>query len=665
MPAGIPDIAQNHGLEDGAPTGQQGVAYWQEAFRAMAMNFYQLQQQQSGIMNMVQQFLPLAAGGPIGLGATPTAVSPVYANIQVRQQVAVAPSKEWEQDIKGSWIVLPRRREDFPEVPYWRKSDWGTAPPPTPPDLGTSTRRTRGRTDMAQNINKRLQFVYTPEGKMIDGRQAEKMLEAFYKFCVHLENNGRVPGTWKKGIDPKDEADYHYWMKSQFREAQVCEGDWISDEIAIANFSHWRSKRHALGNGSTLKGKNPMLKHDNSSDTEDAPGLCSDTLYTIAPDEDELACLDSDNAIADSLHPSSQYSRERPAKRLRRLSPSPAFDDQLPRSSDSISRLHSLSPSPIPACDQDLRSPLSISPQSFFPAMSSEADLPPSLNDATLPPSRPAIFGTQGQQSGPRPRPAFRRSDDLIPVVASTPGTLSELAAQALITMSQDDSDTTMPGHSTSTSEAAPGTTSSDVLTGSDNDSTSTILASGLDSDANVSRAITVTATALGEALATSTSTSSDLTDWGEAATVPMETRNAADEPLQFPSSAAGVFKDGASLPLSLPPVTDKDYVRPSTPPYAVAARKTTNSLIDPDGTATASKGRSKAAKETSWPPSASSTQMKDRCALIWYRKEGGGTYDDFDKFYKNQIKHYPQRKKYIETDGDWLPGKSRPRKKD
>ncbi len=40
-----------------------------------------------------------------------------------------------------------------------------------------------------------------------------------------------LPDTWANGIDPVMEAEYNYWMDSQFEECQTCDDHYIANEI--------------------------------------------------------------------------------------------------------------------------------------------------------------------------------------------------------------------------------------------------------------------------------------------------------------------------------------------------------------------------------------------------------------------------------------------------
>ncbi len=65
--------------------------------------------------------------------------------------------------------------------PYWQRTDLKNLPPP--PTVPGQKKRKRGPCKDPKE-NRRMRYVYTADGDMIDGIRAQAMRKAFYKLRV-------------------------------------------------------------------------------------------------------------------------------------------------------------------------------------------------------------------------------------------------------------------------------------------------------------------------------------------------------------------------------------------------------------------------------------------------------------------------------------------------
>ncbi|KAI0695492.1 hypothetical protein C8T65DRAFT_758039 [Cerioporus squamosus] len=626
-------------------------ANMQELYVFVAAGFREMNDRCDRIMSFVQESLPIQAGRRTAPSGQSTAI--------------------FEKDEKGFLIDIPRKQEDFPNMPYWTEDQWKAAPPPptAPDEVGPQ----RGPTAMSKNINKNMRYITDEDGKPIDGLRAKALRRGLYKFCLYLERIGEVPDTWVHGLDGGRELEYIAWMRSQFKECQRCDDNYIAKKIAKTYFLQWRRKRRArltrlanqaahpqahgkVGkkrqrNHETHADDTENIKKDNDIDTDDdmfaddggpdigdllGHNVLNQAPYTIAPaSEPTISGVASNSSPPD----------EPPTKRARvdntahsassspgsHLMPSastlaatvPLLSPGLltlatPHSSGSnFSQLNGVPPlsqattmSLIPSS-----STASSSPLSTLSTLASMVSPLPSSASAAAPTASDASPAASAASASSSAAPAT----DASACTASTPSIASACHAAPTAAIAANSS-SAADMSSDSADSALSSTTASSLLSTTLPSTLPSLLPSALSSSSLLSSALPPSAAP----------SSSQLS--------PLDARplGHAQPGLQaiLQTCRAELFSDAPDLPAAL---------RNAIPaPTAMPAHKAET---------VASKPKAASKKALVWPPPESSTKTRDVCARLWHTKHGGSA-EMFDVWYKYLASKPHYRTKYVSKAG-------------
>ncbi|KAL1937341.1 hypothetical protein VTO73DRAFT_13802 [Trametes versicolor] len=130
------------------------------------------------------------------------------------------------------------RRQDYPQVRWWYKSDWVKHEKSTIRDFSKSNER--GGTRAANGVNVRYQFMENTQGVVVSGYRATDARARFREFNIHLYKAGRAPDTWVRGIDSQDRVNYDAWMAKMVPELRLCHNSWKARELAVKEYPQWK-----------------------------------------------------------------------------------------------------------------------------------------------------------------------------------------------------------------------------------------------------------------------------------------------------------------------------------------------------------------------------------------------------------------------------------------
>ncbi|KAH9848548.1 hypothetical protein C2E23DRAFT_889004 [Lenzites betulinus] len=191
-----------------------------------------------------------------------------------------------------------RRREDYPDVPYWTRAEWNIVAKNKAPTPGQ--RRARGSTLVAQGINRTLAWITHADGTAIDGHEVTEIRSRVRAYFVYLYNDNRAPDTWHHGADARIKADLENYLRAHAEVFQYCDKNWKCQKIATDTYAQWYAKfkkrlarKAAKEASATLEGKKrarecslEYLDVEDEQDADKAAGVASfltGAKYVIAP----------------------------------------------------------------------------------------------------------------------------------------------------------------------------------------------------------------------------------------------------------------------------------------------------------------------------------------------------------------------------------------------
>ncbi|KAI0054681.1 hypothetical protein BV25DRAFT_1903825 [Artomyces pyxidatus] len=200
---------------------------------------------------------------------------------------------------------------DYPANKFWRKRDWQVAKTANTGITNVAVEsKTKGNSRASKGINVNMRYVCNEDGTMVDGFVASGIRKVARSIWKELLDHSLAPLTWSE-VSLAAGEHYHAELAHHFPQLRLCEGHWMSGQIATDYYPSWISKpkRKAKVLGLALTQVVPNISEsDSDSDTDD----------------------ESDDGRESSLN---QSSRKRMAKSHRNPGPAPKRPKSMSRRS--------------------------------------------------------------------------------------------------------------------------------------------------------------------------------------------------------------------------------------------------------------------------------------------------------------------------------------------
>jgi len=96
-----------------------------------------------------------------------------------------------------------------------------------------------------------MRYVVDRSGVPVDGHRAGVIRSYARSFWAELSHKGQAPNKWKGESTLQIAENYRLQMANLCVELRLCENGWKADQIAIDNYSSWRTARIKKGQFNT------------------------------------------------------------------------------------------------------------------------------------------------------------------------------------------------------------------------------------------------------------------------------------------------------------------------------------------------------------------------------------------------------------------------------
>ncbi|KAI0682774.1 hypothetical protein C8T65DRAFT_703069 [Cerioporus squamosus] len=216
--------------------------------------------------------MPLASSGGHFPHTVPVALAPFVQPIPVAAQAPPAPptippttmgpdGKPVYPDLSlrfpevgadGLYMVLPRRQENYPHVPFFTRKqymDYMKKQEVTVPGKTARARRGRPRKDGCDPDEGKpklsLPFVTNVWGVPVSNERAEYMRATGRSWWQTALDEGRAPETWRYGANVEIIEEFYRFMYQRFPELALAEDHWKLEWICIHGYPSFKQERRA------------------------------------------------------------------------------------------------------------------------------------------------------------------------------------------------------------------------------------------------------------------------------------------------------------------------------------------------------------------------------------------------------------------------------------
>ena len=120
-------------------------------------------------------------------------------------------------------------RHDYPDVPFWQRSEWATKEKESVSEV------------------KKFDFLTNELGEVVSSGRLKEMTEAAKEAWIELYSNRMDPESWgKKGRLPAKY--FNSVMKNAFPEFCYCDGNWKIEIFATLKYPDWKKNCRKTGN---------------------------------------------------------------------------------------------------------------------------------------------------------------------------------------------------------------------------------------------------------------------------------------------------------------------------------------------------------------------------------------------------------------------------------